>query len=70
MANEQPASDRPSPTRLTGAERARPEFEQAERWLTRDPALLNAMAAQGKTPTLGIGGTEVLQLPVDLPGRG
>jgi periplasmic protein TonB len=44
MANEQPASDRPSPTRLTGAERASHEFEQAERWLARDPATRRIVA--------------------------
>jgi periplasmic protein TonB len=38
MAGEPRPPDPPSPTSLTEAERAQQEFEQAERWLSRDPA--------------------------------
>lgn len=38
MASDPRPPDSPAPTSLTPAERAQREFEQAERWLSRDPA--------------------------------
>lgn len=41
---ERPTPDRPKPTSLSEAERQQHEFDQAERWLSRDPATRRVVA--------------------------